>query len=449
MQTMKPIRRRRSRIINWIFLVVLLGGVIAVSVYSYRRSQKETKWRLQDYQETESVYRGDLTMSILAPATLQPFEVVEVRPEASGKVEKLYFDVGDWVNEGDILAVLDQEDLVTRLETARANLKQAEANLEQVKRGYYPRELQSLKANLEAAELALQQAKTNFDRINKLHELGFASDVELENAKNALDQAAQARDSAQSALDVLLQGSTPEQIKAAEATLEMARIAVTEAENALGDSTIYSPISGVVLERKISEGSLVVSNLASFAMGDTICSIGDLSRMKAIARVDQSDISTVKEDLTCALEVDSYPSETFTGTVLKIHPQAVLEGGVISFIVEIEVPNPDGRLMAGMTGEVEIIADTLKDVLLVPDRAIAEKEERTFVFVVDENDRIEAREITTGRTNYEYTEVLSGLKEGERVIVRGVPRDLLDEIVKGEKEESEGKRGRVVIRSDR
>lgn len=433
MKTTKSKRNRYRKIVNWVFFLLLIGVVVAISMISYKESQNEAKWRLQDYQATESVYRGDLQLSIQAPATLQAFEVVQVRPEASGKIEKLMFDVGDWVKEGEPLAMLDQKDLLTRLDTAKAALKQAQANLEGVRRGYYPRELQSLKSALDSAQLALNQAQKNLDRIRILHEKGFASDVELETSENAVEQATQARDQAAEALNVLLEGSTSDQIKAAEAAVEMAQAGVAEAENAVGNSIIYAPMSGIILERLVTEGSVVVSNLAGFGGGDIICTIGHIDKMKAISNVNEGDIGSVKNNLSCKLDVDAFPDMIFEGKVIKIHPQATNVGGVTSFVTEIEVPNPDHKLMVGMTCEVEIITEVIKDILLVPDRAIAQKNNRNYVFVVNNDEQIEAREINIGRTNYDVTEVLSGLSEGEAVIVKGVPRDLLDEKFKDEK----------------
>jgi RND family efflux transporter MFP subunit len=151
--------------------------------------------------------------------------------------------------------------------------------------------------------------------------------------------------------------------------------------------------------------------------------------MKAFASVDENDIGSVELGQECTLNVDSYPDVEFEGTVLKMHPQADTQAGVTTFTAEIEVPNEDGRLMSGMSCEVEIIAKTYEDLLLVSDRAVTEHEDKFYVFVVGENDRIEVREIETGETNYEETEVKSGLEEGEMVIVRSLPIDLIEEAV--------------------
>jgi multidrug efflux pump subunit AcrA (membrane-fusion protein) len=444
MATKKKKKSKKKILMNWIFFVVLIAVVATISYFSYTQTQEDTKWKLQEFQATESTYMGDLQLTILASATLHPYDLLEVRPEASGKIEELYFEVGDWLNEGDPMALLDQEDLLIRLDTSRANLSSALAQLAQVTRGYTPRELQQYDAQVASAEIALEEAQEDLEHVMELHDRGFASDEELDNAEYAVEQAQQNLDNVKEARDVLLEGNTDEEIQMARANVAVAEASVQEAENALGDATIYSPISGVVMDRFVSEGSVIVSSLAGFGTGDSICTIGDLTKMKAYASVAESDIGQVKELQQCIIDVDAFRDEKFDGTVLKIHPQAQLDGGLNSFTVEIEVPNPDGKLMSGMRCEVEIITETTTNVLLVPDRAIAERNDKYYVFVVREDKSLEAREIETGRTNYDVTEVISGLEEGEEVVTSGVPRDLLEELDESGNRKSGG---HIVIRT--
>jgi len=432
-------KKKKKKIwLNWLLVIILVAAVAAVSITSWHKTKLETRWKLQEFQETESVYTGDLQLTVLAPATLHPYELLEVRPEASGRIEELYVDVGDFINEGDPIATLDQESLLIQLDTAKAELARVRANYESIRRGYSPRELQSYESAVDTAQIALNQAQENLERTKELHEAGFASDEELDNAEYAVEQAQLQLDQASQALAVLLEGSTSEEIQSARAAVTIAEAQVQSATNALGDATIYSPMTGVIITRYVTEGSVVVSTLASFSAGDALCAIGDLTIMKAFASVDESDIGDVEVGQTCNVDVDAYSGEPFEGHVIKIHPQATDTGGTNSFRTDIEVPNPDGRLKSGMNCEVEIITKVLEDLLLVPDRAIVERSEKSYVFVVDENDKIELREIEVGETNFEFTEVTKGLEEGEMVIVRGVPRDLLDEKLGKEKSEDNG-----------
>ncbi len=437
-------KRKNKALLNWIFFIVLALIVGAISWYSYNRTQEDTRWTFQEFQSSESVYVGDLQLSILASCTIHPFEVIEVRPEASGKIVELYFDSGDWVEIGDPMALLDQDDLLIRLDTSRANLSRTYAQLELTRRGYTPRELQQYDAQVENARLALDEALEDLAHTQELHDGGFASDEDLDNAEYGVEQASQNLEHARDARNVLIDGTTSEELQVAYANVAIAQAAVSEAENALGDATIYSPISGTVMDKYVNEGSVIVSSLAGFGGGDVLCTIGDLSTMKSYASVDEGDIGLVTRGQIVNLDFDAYRDETFEGVVLKIHPQATLTGGLNSFTVEIEVPNPDGDLMSGMRGEAEIITETHTDLLLVPDRAIAAHEEKHYVFVVNEDDSIEVREIETGLTNYMVTEVLSGLEDGEMVITRGVPRDLLEEL---DEDGNRRRRGGIVIRS--
>ena len=142
-------RKKRNTILNWTFFGVLIIAVGAIAYYSYHQAQEKTRWTMQDYQVAESVYRGDLQLTVLASAVLQPYEVVQVRAEASGRVEELLVDVGDYVTEGQPLTILDQENLLTRLDTTRAELSRALANYRLVQRGHSPRELQSYQSAID------------------------------------------------------------------------------------------------------------------------------------------------------------------------------------------------------------------------------------------------------------------------------------------------------------
>lgn len=439
----KKKKKKNKAWMNWLFAIILLGAVGAISWVSWNRSKEETRWKLAEFQSTESVYTGDLQLSILAPATLHPFELLEVRPEASGRIEELYIDVGDWIEEGDPIATLDQESLLIQLETARAEQARVRANYSTIMRGYSPRELQSYEASVDSAQLALNEAQEDLQHTVELHNAGFASDEELDTAEYGVEQAQLRLDQALDALQVLLDGSTSEELQSARSSLTIAEAQVRTAENALGDATIYSPMTGIVISRYVTEGSVVVSTLASFSAGDAICAIGDLSVMKAFANVAESDIGGVEIGQECTIYVDAYRETPFDGSVIKIHPMASNSGGATTFRTDIEVPNEDGRLKSGMSCEAEIITDVIENLLLVADRAIIEKDDIYYVFVVDENDKIEYRAIEIGETNYENTEVLSGLEEGELVIVRGVPGDLLDEISKSDDDDDGGLRVEV------
>ncbi|MCK4719042.1 efflux RND transporter periplasmic adaptor subunit, partial [bacterium] len=324
-------KRKNKALLNWIFFIVLALIVGAISWYSYNRTQEDTRWTFQEFQSSESVYVGDLQLSILASCTIHPFEVIEVRPEASGKIVELYFDSGDWVEIGDPMALLDQDDLLIRLDTSRANLSRTYAQLELTRRGYTPRELQQYDAQVENARLALDEALEDLAHTQELHDGGFASDEDLDNAEYGVEQASQNLEHARDARNVLIDGTTSEELQVAYANVAIAQAAVSEAENALGDATIYSPISGTVMDKYVNEGSVIVSSLAGFGGGDVLCTIGDLSTMKSYASVDEGYIGLVTRGQIVNLDFDAYRDETFEGVVLKIHPQATLTGGLNSF----------------------------------------------------------------------------------------------------------------------
>ncbi|MBU1023768.1 efflux RND transporter periplasmic adaptor subunit, partial [bacterium] len=234
-------------------------------------------------------------------------------------------------------------------------------------------------------------------------------------------------------LQIMLNGGEKEALERAQASYNIARANLKDAERLLGDASVKAPMSGVVLQKYVSEGSVILSGLNTFSAGEALISIGDVSRMKLIAQVDEGDIGEVIIGQKALIEVDAYPDDKFEGSVTKIAPQgSSMESVMTTFGVTIEIDNSDNRLKSGFTADVEIVVDEIADAVRIPFRAVLETDEKFYCFVVDDDEIIEEREIELGKTNYEHYEVISGLVEGEKVVTKGRPSKL-----KKEKEKKE------------
>jgi HlyD family secretion protein len=349
----------------------------------------------------------------------------------------LFVETGDQVMQRDPLVELDQEDLRIELRRAEAAVEAARANLAQQRKGWVPAEKARVEQQIRTLEIDLDQRENDLTRVKELHEGGFASDTELEAAQYARDQAAVALENAHEQLDILLEGNPKEIVDFYEATYRQTKAEYDRAASALGEATIFSPMDGVVLERFVTEGSVIVSSQASFGAGnDMVVLIGDLSRMKIKALVDETDIGRVHIGQKALINVDAFEDEEFEAQVTKINPMGKTATTVTSFEVEMEIENPEGKLLPNLTAYVDIITDEVTDVLIVPDRAVLRSGGKDYVFVVDDEDILHQRQVELGVTDYENTEVLSGLEEGERVVVRGVPSQLFEE---EEEDKEEGK----------
>lgn len=424
----KKKKKDKNRTRNIIVLIVVVVVIVAGSVYTVANSHKSGASKLKTFQETEEVTIGDINISVKATGNLEAWEKIDLRPEASGKVEKLLVDSGDIVEEGQVVAILDQSSQENALDRARANVKLAKAALDETRKGYRDLDRASLEDTISQSEVRLADAKREYNRVKELFEKGFASQTEFDKAKTLLDQVEIELDGAKKRLAILLKGGEKEACDRAEASYKIALANLKDAERLLGDATVDAPMSGVVLHRYVSEGSVILSGLSTFSQGEALFSIGDVSRMKLIAQVDEGDIGNVKKEQVTLIEVDAWPDEKFEGAVTKISPQGMSSGSVMTtFGVTIEIDNADGRLKPGFTADVEIIVDELTDAIRVPFRAVLETDDKFYCFVVDDDDIIEEREIETGRTNYEFYEVISGLQEGDKVITKGRPGKIKNE----------------------
>ncbi|MDH7571049.1 MAG: efflux RND transporter periplasmic adaptor subunit, partial [Armatimonadota bacterium] len=211
------------------------------------------------------------------------------------------------------------------------------------------------------------------------------------------------------------------QIRAADITTAKAQVASSEArlQNAntqYEQTVIVAPRAGVILQRYVEEGTIITSGTSAISQGTNIVQLGDLSRMFVEVLVDEADIGSVEVDQKVDITVDAYPSELFEGKVTRIDPQAETTQNVTTIKVKVEVDNPDARLKPGMNASCEFIVERADDVLYVPSEAVKEDDNGKFTVTVLEGEKQIVKEVETGITGGDSTEIKSGLKEGETVI---------------------------------
>jgi len=195
-----------------------------------------------------------------------------------------------------------------------------------------------------------------------------------------------------------------------------AQAALRYAETQLSYTRIVSPVSGVIASVSTQEGETIAAGLQA----PTFVTIVDLSKLQVDALVDETDIGRVKVGDSATFTVDSYPDEEFEGRVTAIYPKAIIDQNVVNYDVVVSITNPRGMLRPDMTANVTINVATKSNVLAVPNKAI-KREEGTKVVYVIENYKPVRRRIRTGWKDSDYTEVVSGLREGDRVVVGDIP----------------------------
>ena len=325
--------------------------------------------------ESSKVSKQNISTSITATGTIEPVTEVEVGTQVSGIIDKIYVDYNSVVKKGQLIAELDKTNLLS--------------------------ELSSAKSNMESAKSKMEYQKSNYNRYKELYSKGLVSADDYENAKLSYKQASEEN--------------------------AIQKESVSKAQTNLGYAIITSPIDGIVLSKEVEEGQTVAAAMET----PTLFIIAqDLTDMQVIADVDEADIGGVKEGQRVTFTVDAFPDDLFEGKVTQVRQEATEESNVVTYEVVISAPNDDLKLKPGLTANVTIFTNERDGVLAVPSKALrfapnenllAEGESITDCEGKDkvwmrEGSNFKAVPVKIGVTNGTYTEIISGLKEGDAVL---------------------------------
>ena len=350
-------------------------GVVALAVVAYLLLSGGKKEEKVEF-ETAKVDKGNIQTTITATGTIEPVTSVTVGTQVSGIVSKLYVDYNSVVKKGQIIAELDKTNLISELNTA--------------------------KANLNSAQSTVTYEEANYKRYKTLYDKGLVSADEYESA-------------------LLSYRKAKEQVVTSMQSVQ-------KAQTNLGYATITSPIDGVVLSKAVEEGQTVA---ASFNTPELFTIAQDLTDMRVIADIDEADIGGVKEGQRVMFTVDAFPDDQFEGSITQVRQQATTESNVVTYEVVISAPNNDLKLKPGLTANVTIFTLEKNGVLVAPAKALRFmpneallKEGQTIEDVESphklwtlEGNTFKAHKVEIGTTNGVLTEIVSGINAGAEVLV--------------------------------
>ena len=394
---------------KWIIALAVLAVIIMAAVFSGKKKNTAA----EDWFKTKAAVRGHMTVTVTATGSLQPTNKVDVGSEQSGIVETVEVTYNDRVKVGQVLARLDPSIL-------KAQVMQYKANLE------------SAKAQLLQNKATVTETRSKLKRLKEVWELSgkqVPSQDELDTAEAALQRALAGEASAKA------------NVSQAQATLE-AR------ETDLSKLIIYSPVNGIVLDRKVEPGQTVQ---ASFQAVTLFTLAEDLTRMELHVAVDEADVGRVKKGQAATFTVDAYPDRTFEANVIQVRYGAKTEQGVVTYETILSANNSELLLRPGMTATADIVVNEIEDALLMPNAALrfsptenevkrfSEKPQSESGELKDETPETATREeqkvwiiqsgkmvqvpITIGETDNINTEVKSGdLKPGDLLIINTAPK---------------------------
>lgn len=375
----------KTKKISSVWIIVSVIVAIAILAWLLSGKKKDTTINFT----TEAVAPTNIENSVTATGTIEAVKTVTVGTQVSGIINKLFVDYNSVVKKGQVIAELDKQNLQSQLNSAKAQLSQAQANL--------------LSAQ---SDLAYQKA--NYQRNKTLYNKGLIS----------------ANDYEQSRLSWQTANATVAERRDAVAA---AREEVSRAQTNLSYAVITSPIDGVVISKSVEEGQTVA---ASYSTPELFTIAKDLKDMRVIANVDEADIGGVKVGQRVTFTVDAYPNDTFEGAVTQVRQEATTTNNVVTYEVVISAPNQDLKLKPGLTANVNIYTEEIKNVLSVPSKALRytpEKETvggrkiqdvtnaKNKVWTLEGNTLV-AHKVTVGSTDGVHTQILGGIKNGAKVI---------------------------------
>ncbi len=398
--------RRGKRFWIWLSVGVVLFVGFVVGGIALARLVKGSSI---DSNRLAKVTRGDVTRSVVATGQIQPITKVEVKSKASGIVEKLYVDINNQVKKGQQLAQLDQQEILAQVDAQRAQLASAEANV-----SAYEANIEQDKVNAAAPDLPMYKA--TLDRNLEMKKSGIVSQQALDDTNKEYLAALTRRDSAKAQI-----GVDTAKLKQAHAQVLQSQASLKQLEEQLSYTTIVAPMDGVILSRDVEIGDAVSSILVLGSTATLVMTEGDINQVYVQGKVDEADISHVYMDQPARIKVESFRDRTFNGKVTKIAPLGVQKDNVTTFEVRVSIDNPGGELKANMTANAEVLLDEHKGVLTVPENAVMyDNQKNASVQVPDSKQKDGVRKVAVkvGLSNGSVSEIVSGLKEGEQVVLQ-------------------------------
>jgi multidrug efflux pump subunit AcrA (membrane-fusion protein) len=339
--------------------------------------------------------------------TLSAFRKVRVASQIGGIIENISFEKGDHVRKGQLLGEVDTSTLELEVRQASAAVEVARSQYEKAERGSRPEEIALAEASLKEARAGFLNAERHFERIARLYEIRAVSRKEYDAAEQGKVTASARVESARERLTLARQGPRAEDRKAFKAKLNQAAAALALAQDRFEKSRLQAPIAGIIAFRNVEKGEVVPP-------GAVLTEVVDLGRLKILFSASEKERGGLRKGTQCPFTVDAIPNARFTCRLTFLSPTA--DPLSRTFPVECLVDGTDSRMADGMTARVMVPGKREKGSIKVPSSWLSEENGRIGLFVV-ENGTAVFRKAALGAYYNERVEILSGLHEGDLVII--------------------------------
>ncbi|MEX0268832.1 efflux RND transporter periplasmic adaptor subunit [Leptolyngbyaceae cyanobacterium UHCC 1019] len=397
---------------------------------------------------TVPVQQKDVTVRITANGEAVPVQRLNLNPKTAGRLAKLYVEQGDRVQQGQIIARMDSQELDARRDQAVAELARTQANLALLKAGNRPEAIGQAQASVSQSQAEIAAAQTRLDlastRVKRNQSLANEGAISRDRLDEVLNEERSARAnleqvkaryaSSQQQLTQQKNGSRSQEIDQAAAQVASAQASLRQIDTQMEDTVILAPFSGVITQKNATEGDFVTPTSFASSTSSATSIVTLANDLEILAKVPEVDIGQIKQGQAVELRADAFPSQTFKGVVRLVSPEAkedATQRGVITFEVRVKLLTGKDKLRSGMTTDLAFLGKQINDSLMVPTVAIVTVKGQTGVLLPDSNNKPKFQPVTIGPNIGNETEIISGIKSGDPVFVQLPEGQKLDDIVKG------------------
>ncbi len=358
--------KKQQFILGSISIIVIM----IIGFFIFKGNGNEKYYSGIKYKEV-AVKLGDFKITVSADGVVKPIDRIEIKSKASGEIVHLPIEEGDFIQQGDLIAQLDQKD-------EKAAVAQAQANLD-------------------IAKAELKQAQQTFNRRNLLFKNNLISEEEKDQIELGL--------------------------AVAKGKLIQAVTVFDRAKERFSESIVRSPIDGIILQKYVEKGQIIASGVSNVGGGTPIIDIADMSSVYIEAGIDEIDIGKIDIGQMATVFAEAYPQDKFSGKIVRIAPEAKIEQNVTLFDVIVEVENKNGKLKSGMNINIEISIVNKTDVLIAPQIALQDKQNgnqksKDQIVLLKKGAEFVPQNVEIGLSDFKQVEILAGLTDGD---ILGIP----------------------------
>jgi len=394
-----------------IFALIGIGGLILYRGWasSEKRSASQRVGRGEIPVEISPVIHQHLTYSLVANGDIAPLMQVDLYPKVSGYLEKISVQIGDSVRQGQVIARIDRAEFLQKGKEIEAKVAQARAQYAELEAGTRAEDIREAEEAVKQDQSRFNNAKFQRERVLALYNRQVISKKEADVSEMDYNVTEAQLAASEQRLKSSKEGARPETRAASLGKLKEMEAILAQEQIHLQNTEIVAPFPGEVVRRNVDNGALV-------SPSTPLVTLVHMETLKVLANVLEKDIALVKPGMKAKILTETYPEEPFEGTIVRINK--ALDLATRTLQAEINVPNPGRLLKPGMFAKIEVMLTDKPDALAIPREAVLEEGGKQAVFVVEGNQALRKR-VVTGIEQGELIEVVEGLKDGEKVVVKG------------------------------